>query len=153
MTRLFHLVIALGILHNLIVPSTCSAELHSNLAEQLTYLQAQIDALSVRLSSSYLTCSGRVSTNEFKPYLPKGIVTYVNTSHCHFKSTPIYLTNLRGNGNNWQAVGMNSIYDAAPDKFRIYLTFVEEGGRNTTTLLKWVKEYQWELDWVGIEKL
>lgn len=151
MAHLSYIILVFAILHYLVVPTVSSTNQCDKLAQQLTSLQAEVDTLSQRPSPSHSTCVGHVSPNEFQPYLPWGIVVHVTTNRCQFQTTPVYLTSLRGTGHHWQAIGVSSVYDATPSNFKIYLSYLDPEVRNTTQLIDLAIQYQWTVEWVGME--
>lgn len=89
---------------------------------------------------------------KFQPYsgAVPGIEFYVNTSHCQFASTPIYLTSLTGTSSHWYIVGVSSIYAGTATGFRIHLGYMDTTA-STQKMLQWSNEYKWTLEWIGIE--
>jgi hypothetical protein len=70
-------------------------------------------------------CTGRTtegSTNWLQ-YNTDGIYVDIDTSACDFTSTPIYISNLAGNGDNWTATGGSSPYSRTATDFRIYVYY------------------------------
>ena len=74
---------------------------------------------------------------------------WIDTSKAGFTSTPIYLATLHGDGKHYEVVGIESIYDAAPDGFRLYLTFSD----NSELTPSLANEHNWIVNWIGLEPL
>lgn len=77
------------------------------------------------------------------------ITLWVDTSQAGFSSTPIYLTALHGDGRHFEVVGIESIYEAKPDGFRLYLTLAD----NSELTPEIANKYNWTVNWVGLEPL
>jgi hypothetical protein len=123
----------------------------STFMQRLDDLEAQIDSLKKRTTKFNNTCLGKVPATEFKSYLSTvGIFAQVNTAHCHFHQTPVYLTSLGGFNSIWYISGATAIYNATRNTFRVYLS---TGDKITASeeLLAYAIKLQWTLNWVGFE--
>ena len=83
-----------------------------------------------------------------------GIYVDVDTSSCGFTETPHYITALEGKSHLWCANGANSIYNASPTGFRVYLRWTDDdghfGGLNPLKVST-AKKYNWHLKWTAIQ--
>jgi len=122
----------------------------SNYNMQLMSLEARVAKLEQRLEP----CSGRVNHTEFRPLLGDvrfGIHIHVDTSHCNFTSTPVYLTSLTGTNSHWLTVGISAIYWPTRVGFDVYLSSFSPSITSSEMHIKWAALYDWALEWVGIQ--
>jgi len=74
----------------------------------------------------------------------KSIHTAVDTSHCGFKNTPIYVTSLGGASNHWTTTGASSIYSPTSSGFH---TYVRKVGLGITPA--YAQQRNWHVNWVA----
>lgn len=77
-----------------------------------------------------------------------GLYIDVDTSKAKFKKTPRYFTSLHGIGNHYALIGTESIYNPTKKGFRVYIKYFN--GIKIT--VKYAKEQQWVLNWIGVEE-
>lgn len=97
--------------------------------------------------------TGRVDHTKFGPYTnhsSPGLKFHVDTTHCQFSSTPIYLMSLTGTSHHWHVVGSSSIYNPTPTGFDVYLDMTNSAA-TAQQMLDWAATYKWVLEWIGIE--
>jgi len=75
-----------------------------------------------------------------------GLYLDVDTSQAGFDEAPIYFTSLGGSSNHWRTIGVNSIYNIEPNKFRVYLF----SSSSVTPSL--ANSWGWHPQWVGISE-
>jgi len=97
-------------------------------------------------------CNGNVHAAKFQLYRggETGLEFYVDTSHCRFTSTPVYLTSLTGNGAHWHVVGISSLYEMTATGFKIYLGYMNST-ISKQTMLEMSIDNKWTFEWIGIE--
>ncbi|HHG86005.1 MAG TPA: hypothetical protein ENJ82_14755 [Bacteroidetes bacterium] len=91
---------------------------------------------------------------------PAGIRIDVDTSNCGFTSTPQYLISIEGVlGYHWYLSGQNSIYNATPTGFTVYLRWTDApsdfptiGVTNEPNSLRVATAVakRWSMKWTGI---
>ena len=97
-------------------------------------------------------CNGNVHAAKFQLYRggETGLEFYVDTSHCRFTSTPVYLTSLTGNGAHWHVVGISSLYEMTATGFKIYFGHINSQV-SKQEMLKMSIDNKWTFEWIGIE--
>jgi hypothetical protein len=75
-----------------------------------------------------------------------GLYIDVDTTECDFKLTPGYVTSVQGDAGHWQLIGVNSIYSATKDGFRVYVWHPQLRG---SYLQYFAKRYNWRVNWVA----
>lgn len=84
-----------------------------------------------------------------------GIYVEVDTKDCNFKTTPHYIVTVEGTdkGGHWLLSGANSVYNATPTGFRVYLRWTDyagfPGAANPLTRAE-AKKYGWFIRWTAI---
>lgn len=76
----------------------------------------------------------------------KSIMVDVDTSSGGFKNTPLYFTSIGGREDQWQTIGVTSIYDPTPTGFRVYVQRMDDKMKPEDA--NW---HQWHINWIGIE--
>ena len=79
-------------------------------------------------------------------YGSSGLYLDVDTSHCDFSTTPNYITGVVGDKEHWQLSGVNSIYQASKDSFRLYLW---HPSLYSTNLKSIAIQYNWHVNWLA----
>lgn len=79
----------------------------------------------------------------------EGIYVDVDTSSAGFTSTPVYVTSLVGDANQWSTTGASSIYAATPSSFRVYVRWWD--GNSVQVTPQFANERNWHIQWIGIE--
>ncbi|WP_424097821.1 hypothetical protein [Moorena producens] len=79
-----------------------------------------------------------------------GIYVDVDTSACGFQSTPIYLVNMHGNGDNWETTGGSTAYDRTNQGFRIYVRFPSDRGGRPNLTPDYANSKGWHIQWLAI---
>lgn len=75
-----------------------------------------------------------------------GLYMDVDTSKCNLKDAhPRYLTSVGGESAHWQLIGVNSVYDSTPTKFRLNLWHPTLRGRY---LMYFAARYRWSINWL-----
>jgi hypothetical protein len=95
-------------------------------------------------------CSGQTipGNTNWKPYANgRGIFVDIDTSACHFATTPVYITSIGGTGDQWGTTGASSVYMATLTGFRIYIRWVDY---SPLTPLQ-ASSRQWHINWIGME--
>lgn len=102
--------------------------------------------------------SGQTSTNDWVDYNggPGGVYIDVDTSSANFTTTPHYIVALHGNGFQWRACGVNSIYNETSTGFQVYLAWADNDGHAPTSSqsplrANFASSKGWYLKWTGIE--
>ncbi|MEN8220087.1 MAG: hypothetical protein ABFS56_27805 [Pseudomonadota bacterium] len=93
-------------------------------------------------------CTGRTTkgnTDWVQHSSQNGIYVDIDTSACNFTSTPIYISNLAGNANNWTTTGGSSPYLGTAADFRIYVHFP-----NITPSK--ANSWDWHINWMATGK-
>ena len=72
----------------------------------------------------------------------------IDTSHCNFFGTPIYMTTMSGTNSHWYMTGHDAIYSPAATSFRVYSQ--SRAGWNATTILNLSTTNAWNINWVGM---
>ena len=85
-------------------------------------------------------------TTDWKAYGSKAIYLDVDTSGAGFTETPRYFTTLGGSANNWDALGVNAIYSATPNGFRIYL----KSASGIALTPAYANSKGWYVQWLGV---
>jgi hypothetical protein len=86
-----------------------------------------------------------IGTTNWKAFTSNAIYLDVDTSAAGFTATPRYFTSLGGNGGHWTAQGVNAIYSATSNGFRVYL--YAEG---TTLTPAYANNLGWYVQWLGV---
>ena len=99
-------------------------------------------------------CCGKTpegSTN-WQPHDPnlQSIYVDVDTSACSFQSTPIYLVNLHGNGDNWETTGGSTAYERTNHSFRIYVRFLSDRDGRPNLTPDYANSKRWHIQWLAI---
>ena len=98
-------------------------------------------------------CAGHtpIGSSDWQPYNSDNGEIYidVDTSHCNFTQTPIYISNLAGDSWNWRATGGSSPYFRTKNSFRIYLDFT---GLNEHRALSksFANDQDWHITWMAV---
>ncbi len=92
---------------------------------------------------------------------PAGFYINVDTSNCGFTSTPHYMMAIEGAGGfHWYLSGLNCIYNATPNGFRVYLRWTDAPSDFATIgsstepnplRVQTAKDKKWSLKWTGIQ--
>lgn len=93
---------------------------------------------------------------------PGGFYIQIDTSNCGFTKTPHYLISIEGTGGfHWYLSGLNSIYNATPNSFRVYLRWTDAPsdfatiGSSTNEpnplRVQTAIDKGWSLKWTGIQ--
>ena len=92
--------------------------------------------------------SGRTTpgATAWQVYTPSGIYVDVDTSAAQLSGTPVYLTSLGGNGQQWQTIGATSIYSPTATGFRVYVRWVDYAPLSPATANKW----EWYINWIAL---
>jgi hypothetical protein len=69
-----------------------------------------------------------------------------SSSVCNFALTPGYVTSVQGDAGHWQLVGVNSVYSATKNGFRVYVWHPQLRG---SYLQYFAKRYNWRINWVA----
>jgi len=75
-----------------------------------------------------------------------GLYMDVDSSACNFALTPGYVTSVQGDAGHWQLVGVNSVYSATKNGFRVYVWHPQLRG---SYLQYFAKRYNWRINWVA----
>jgi hypothetical protein len=86
-----------------------------------------------------------IGTTNWQAYGSNAIYLDVDTSAAGFTATPRYFTSLGGSSGHWTAQGINAIYSATSNGFRIYL--YAEG---TTLTPAYANSLGWYVQWLGV---
>eukprot|EP00937_MAST-01D_sp_MAST-1D-sp2_P003878 g3878.t1 len=97
-------------------------------------------------SSSICGGASNVDWKAWKASGSSGLYIDVDTSECAFKMTPGYVTSVQGDAGHWQLVGVNSIYSATKDSFRVYVWHPTLRG---SYLQYFATRYHWRVNWVA----
>jgi hypothetical protein len=84
--------------------------------------------------------------NTWKLSGSSGLYIDVETDACNFKITPAYVSTVVGDAAHWQLVGVNSIYSASKDKFRVYIWHPVLRG---AFMKFFAKKNGWKISWVA----
>ena len=75
-----------------------------------------------------------------------GLYTDVDTSACSFTDAqPRYMASVMGDTAHWQLTGVNSIYSASPNSFRVYMWHPVLRGK---FMHYFADRYNWRLNWL-----
>ena len=93
---------------------------------------------------------GQTSPDDWKPNSTGGRAIYVDvdTSAAQFPVKPHYLTSLEGNQHHWDCGGINAVYNATKNGFRIYIKWVDK--KPTPLTPSEAKANGWYIKWTGI---
>lgn len=80
-------------------------------------------------------------------YGAAGIYVDVNTSAAKLSGTPVYVTSIGGNSNQWSTTGATSVYSATATGFRIYVRYAD-GGPITPAV---ANGFQWHINWIAMD--
>ena len=90
---------------------------------------------------------GETSTSTWVQYTGgRGVYIDIDTSSCHFGSTPMYITSLVGNSSHWSTTGGSSVYSPTNKGFRVYVRWA--AGSPLTPAQ--AKSLGWRINWVAI---
>ena len=98
--------------------------------------------------TSPCVCAGVSPYTLWQVYSTSGIFMNVNTSNCHFTTTPMYFTSIAGTGDHWNLVSHNAIYVSTSTSFRIYIRALASW--STSMLMNSSATNIWDVNWVGL---
>jgi hypothetical protein len=84
--------------------------------------------------------------NTWKLSGSSGLYIDVKTDACNFEVTPAYVSSVIGDAAHWQLVGVNSIYSASKNKFRVYIWHPVLRG---AFMKFFAKKNKWRISWVA----
>ena len=96
-------------------------------------------------------CAGHtpIGSSDWQTYHTDEIYIDVDTSHCNFTQTPIYISNLAGESSNWRTTGGSSPYKRTNNSFRIYLDITgPEAGRALSK--SFANDRDWHITWMAV---
>ncbi|WP_214412877.1 hypothetical protein [Sphaerisporangium fuscum] len=82
----------------------------------------------------------------WEPYKDNGLSIHVDTSSAHFSGTPVYTISVGGTGRQWVLSGTNTIYNAGPAGFDVYLRWVDNGPLKPAMAMI----DKWYVNWIGV---
>ena len=93
------------------------------------------------------------SSRDWKAYTAQCVFLDVDTTAAGFTKTPVYVTSIGGDEEQWLAAGVQAIYPIPPAKtpsaagFRVYVR------RRDGALLspEEAQKKGWHIDWIGVE--
>jgi len=93
-------------------------------------------------------CGGKTSADwqSWKMFGSTGLYLDIDTSKCKFTATPNYVANVVGDKKHWQMSGVNSIYSASKDAFRMYLWHPTLYSTNLKSI---AIQYNWNVNWLA----
>lgn len=94
------------------------------------------------------SCAGSTpyGNTNFQSYGGNDLYVDVDTSGCGFTSTPLYITNLHGDGANYTVVGGSSAYARTATGFRLYLHSTQ--GISLTPAI--ANSFGWHVVWLAM---
>ena len=94
-------------------------------------------------------CMGQTQVNQWVADRYDGytIVVTANTTHCRFKSTPLYFTTLTGDGYHFMTTGATSVYFPTATSF--YVAISSTRGESSATMLSLMTDRKWRLNWIA----
>lgn len=95
-------------------------------------------------------CTGVSPWTRWDNYSTQGITMLVDTTSCHFNSTPIYYTSISGNGLHDGTTSVRALYNPVRFGFSVYLRNSRAWG--VLQMLNYSRIYQWNVNWVGLER-
>lgn len=95
-------------------------------------------------------CMDVSSWTRWQNYSSQGIAMLINTRSCHFNITPIYYTSISGNGLHEGTTSVRALYSPVQTGFRVYLRNSRSWG--VLEMLNYSQIYQWNVNWVGLER-
>lgn len=97
-----------------------------------------------------MIAQGKTSINDWKENTDggKAIFVEVDTSHANFKEVPHYLTSLEGKVHHWDTNGINCIYNATKNGFKIFIMWSVKREKPLTPEI--AKANGWYVKWTGI---
>ena len=98
-------------------------------------------------------CAGHtpIGSSDWQTYHTDEIYIDVDTSHCNFTQTPIYISNLAGDSWNWRTTGGSSPYYRTKNSFRIYLEFISVNDHQPLSK-NFANERDWHITWMAVGK-
>ena len=85
-------------------------------------------------------------TTYWKLHGTGGLYFDVTTTHCKFKSRPVYISSVVGDQAHWTLQGTHSISKATKTGFRVVVLHPSMRG---DTLLRAANDYHWVVSWIG----
>jgi len=95
------------------------------------------------VSNKAAMCCG-IEDDEWKTIGGGQIAKYIDTGHCKFKSTPAYLTSMKGTSSHWHLNGITAPVDPSEKGFTIHLVPLD----GSTDAGK-AASYNYQLQWCG----
>eukprot|EP00937_MAST-01D_sp_MAST-1D-sp2_P000636 g636.t1 len=93
-------------------------------------------------------CGGSSSSawQTWSKFGTSGLFVDVSTASCNYQITPAYVASVQGDAGHFQLVGVNSIYSATKDSFRVYLWHPVLRG---AYLRYFAVRYSWKVNWLA----
>jgi hypothetical protein len=99
-------------------------------------------------------CVGQTTTDMWQVYVPQptydfGIHTStIDTSHCGFTDTPVYVTTIGGTQHTADTTGGSAVYSSTKSGFRVFL---HDARQNKSATLERAQEEGWYVMWMAKE--
>ena len=114
-----------------------------------TKIDQDLEAETFRGLRAPKRCMGQTQLNQWvaDPYDGETIGVIVNTTHCGFKSTPLYFTTLTGTRFHFRTTGASSVYFPTATSFSVAIRSAM--GDSSATMLSLLTDRQWRLNWIA----
>ena len=103
-------------------------------------------------------CYGATTPSEWTKHPGENhIFVTVDTSHCGFKKTPLYICSLVGDSQHWSTTGGNSVYRPTKDGFNVHVRHAALCGVNGECVkgkltVELACKEKWAINWIAIEE-